>query len=233
MRIYLHEIKENETELDFTQDDAWVRDVVARADETPDADESAIAAELRPARVNAPPKPTAERPIALHVSLRKVDDVVVMNGDLQTEIQLVCSRCAIPFAHVLQPRFSALFCKDPVMAGVGYLGQGKDQKPEGQIHGMAKHHRDGTGRLSEDADGSSVSAQDADLDITYLAHDYLELSDALSEQIHLQIPFQPLCKPDCQGVCATCGTDLNQGRCACSRIRKDNPFSILKDLKLS
>ena len=26
----------------------------------------------------------------------------------------------------------------------------------------------------------------------------------------LDLPFQPLCRPDCRGLCPTCGSDLNR-----------------------
>lgn len=218
MRVHIHEIKDQPTELHFDESETWVRETVTANDESAESPES-----LRPRKT----QPLA-RPISVSLNLRKVDEVVVLKGHLDTSVQLVCSRCAKPFSQALTPSFSSLFCKDPVLAGVGYLGEDQN-KPEGVNHGYARHHRDGTGKR----DIGDSETTEADLDITYLADDYIELGDVLSEQIQLQIPFQPLCSETCQGVCATCGTDLNVGKCACSRIRRDNPFSVLKDIKLS
>jgi uncharacterized protein len=39
----------------------------------------------------------------------------------------------------------------------------------------------------------------------------------LIEQLQLNIPMKPLCRPDCAGLCPTCGADLNQTRCACAK----------------
>ena len=61
--------------------------------------------------------------------------------------------------------------------------------------------------------------------------DSLKISDVLTEQLQLSLPFQPLCKADCKGICPTCGTDLNKGRCACEKIAKSSPFAAIKDLK--
>lgn len=219
MKIYIHELTDLETELDFTQQEEWVRTAVERVDEKsePDALE-----ELLPKSVQSHKSQKAERPIRAHFNLRKVDDVVVINGDIETKINLLCSRCASPFQFGTAPHFSALFCKDPVMAGIGHLEtQQGVQKPAGQNKGFARHAHD---------DSADETGQD--LDITYLSQDFIELGDVLTEQLQLQVPFQPLCKESCQGMCSQCGADLNVGRCACAKLAKQTPFSVLKNLKL-
>jgi uncharacterized protein len=35
------------------------------------------------------------------------------------------------------------------------------------------------------------------------------------EEIMLDHPIRILCKPDCRGLCAFCGTNLNEGPCDC------------------
>lgn len=214
MKIYLHEIKEQETELDFTQEDSWAVQAVERVDETFDS-----GAPLP--RVGKAPKPAA-RPLSVHFSLRKVDEVVVISGNVSTYINLVCSRCANPFQLNTHPSFSGLFCKDPVMAGVGHLQ--KEGKPAGQNKGFARH--------AHDSGQDDLIEEGKDLDITYLSQDYVDLSEVLTEQLQLQVPFQPLCDDDCKGMCSNCGADLNVGRCACAKVAKQNPFSVLRDLKL-
>ena len=210
MKIFLHEITDQESEFDFTQENPWVLKAVERVDE-PSDNEDAI---------------TQPRSIQAHFSLRKVDDVIVVSGKIETFIQLVCSRCATPFQHFCQPQFSALFCKDPIMAGVAHLqkpgkGQREYGRPVGQNHGFARH--------AHDADSDEASAEGKDLDITYLSHEYIELDDVLTEQLQFQVPFQPLCKEDCLGICSNCGTDLNFGRCACNKLRTAHPFSVLQN----
>ncbi|HTS14547.1 MAG TPA: DUF177 domain-containing protein [Candidatus Sulfotelmatobacter sp.] len=41
------------------------------------------------------------------------------------------------------------------------------------------------------------------------AHHELDLSEPVREAISLAEPIHPLCRPDCRGLCATCGADLN------------------------
>jgi uncharacterized protein len=163
------------------------------------------------------------RPIRVHFSLRKVDEVVVLSGNINTHVSLICSRCANPFQLALTPGISGLFCKDPVMAGVGYLND-ETQRPSGQNKGYARHAHD------EKAD--EEISQGKDLDITYLSNDYVDLSEVLTEHLQLHVPFQPLCREDCKGMCSQCGADLNTGRCACAKITSAKPFSVLKDFKL-
>lgn len=43
----------------------------------------------------------------------------------------------------------------------------------------------------------------------------VDLGPALYEELALRIPAFPLCQPDCRGLCATCGADLNAGACGC------------------
>ena len=200
MRIHLHEITEQETELAFTQEDEWVGRAIAVVDEE-------ARRETRPADV--------------HFSLCQVDGVVVAKGEVESSVRLLCSRCGKVHDRQVHPRFSALFCQDPVMAGIGHLQEGG--KPAGQIGGHARH--------AHDYDSPSNLDGGIDLDITYLSQDYIDLAEILTEQIRLQIPFQPLCKETCLGVCMNCGADLNQGRCACAKLIKPTPFAVLKDFK--
>lgn len=228
MRVFLTEITERDMDLDFTQEDRWVSDAVSRVDER--SEDSFV------------PRP-GPRTARGHLSLRKVDDVVVISGDVDTSIQLVCSRCATPFQMPAHPAFSALYCTDPEMAGIAHLareGSGRSSrgddrgdvlKPRGQNKGFQRHAHDSSLDATYGPNAGKGASGDLDLDITYLSQEYIDLGEVLSEQLQLQVPFQPLCKEDCKGICANCGADLNAGRCACDKIVKTSPFSVLRDFK--
>jgi len=218
MKIFLHEITDQEKELDFSQEDAWIVQSVLRVDE-----------KLEDSR---PQNPLSAQPrlIQAHLSLRKVDEVIVISGRINTSIELVCSRCATLFQFHCTPAFSALFCKDPIMAGIAHLTKAVDGdrhsgRPQGQNSGFARHAH----HFEEDQDDGCTSQ---DLDITYLSEDCINLADVISEQLQLQVPFQPLCKETCKGICSHCGADLNTGRCACSKIKSPTAFSVLRDYKI-
>jgi uncharacterized protein len=43
----------------------------------------------------------------------------------------------------------------------------------------------------------------------------IDLSQDIREEIILEYPIKPLCKPDCLGLCPKCGKNLNAGECDC------------------
>jgi len=43
----------------------------------------------------------------------------------------------------------------------------------------------------------------------------LDLDPDIREDIILWYPVQPLCKPDCLGLCPGCGVNLNEAKCSC------------------
>lgn len=218
MRIYLHEIKDTDTEYSATEADAWVAQTISALDENlsdiPGSNEA-----LRPTALKtaAPPRPTQ-----VAFNLRDVDEVIVVSGDISTSLQLLCSRCAAPFTFAVKDHFTALYCKDKEMAGISYLD--KNLNPRGQNKGHARH--------AHDFNATEGTESSADLEITYIAEEYIDLPVVLTEQVQLRIPFQPLCSEECKGICANCGADLNVGRCACSKIMTKNHFSALKSFKI-
>lgn len=45
--------------------------------------------------------------------------------------------------------------------------------------------------------------------------DVIEVTPAIREELVLRVSTFPLCRPDCRGLCAKCGADLNAGPCGC------------------
>lgn len=59
-----------------------------------------------------------------------------------------------------------------------------------------------------------------DMGVLYVADEVLETDPVLIEQLQLGIPMKPLCRPDCAGLCPSCGADLNEvagGTCGCGK----------------
>ncbi|MFQ5861056.1 MAG: DUF177 domain-containing protein [Dehalococcoidia bacterium] len=48
-------------------------------------------------------------------------------------------------------------------------------------------------------------------------HHVLDLQEAVRQHLIVNRPVNPLCQEDCQGLCATCGADLNVESCHCQR----------------
>ena len=61
----------------------------------------------------------------------------------------------------------------------------------------------------------------------------IEVAPLVEQALVLELPLVPLCADDCQGLCARCGANLNEGPCACASAPagEDNPFAALKDFK--
>lgn len=59
---------------------------------------------------------------------------------------------------------------------------------------------------------------------------YIDLSPLVRELALLDRPIRPLCRPDCQGLCMTCGRNLNEGDCGCAEEEIDPRMQALKQL---
>jgi len=59
---------------------------------------------------------------------------------------------------------------------------------------------------------------------------WIHANPALREQILLNIPLCPLCRPDCRGLCKDCGQDLNNGSCDCEEAKIDPRLAALRNL---
>jgi uncharacterized protein len=42
--------------------------------------------------------------------------------------------------------------------------------------------------------------------------------------------MKPLCRDDCRGLCAQCGTNLNEGACECDGAMEDPRLAPLREL---
>jgi len=58
----------------------------------------------------------------------------------------------------------------------------------------------------------------------------IDLADMMREYALLEVPINPICKPDCRGLCLECGQDLNLFDCGHNQPEDDSPFSVLKKL---
>jgi uncharacterized protein len=58
----------------------------------------------------------------------------------------------------------------------------------------------------------------------------VDLTEAIRQHLVLAIEIVPLCSPDCKGLCATCGINLNTGTCNCPPQEEPSPFAALQGL---
>ncbi len=68
----------------------------------------------------------------------------------------------------------------------------------------------------------------ADFTETYSTKlEIIDIMYAVRQTLALTEDIRFLCAPDCKGLCAHCGHDLNEGPCTC-REENFSPFSVLK-----
>ena len=78
--------------------------------------------------------------------------------------------------------------------------------------------------LTED----TVSWED-EYDSFIIENDEIDLIDIATLEILQEKLVQPLCGEDCQGICPSCGKNLNTEECNCEK-ETDSRFDILKEL---
>ena len=72
-----------------------------------------------------------------------------------------------------------------------------------------------------------------EIDILPDSHD-IDLAAHINAALLLDVPYLPLCKDDCKGICLKCGANLNVETCTCEQDCIDplSPFAALKDLNI-
>jgi uncharacterized protein len=80
---------------------------------------------------------------------------------------------------------------------------------------------------------AGVSEADAEADEAYALPakgNELDLRDALREHLVLAVPEFVICRETCQGLCPSCGTNLNEETCSCEPERVDQRWATLLKL---
>ena len=96
---------------------------------------------------------------------------------------------------------------------------------------------DASGHVSEEAHlifaeaGSEELQDDPDVYLLDERRPELDLRPALREQWLLHVPGFALCREDCQGLCPTCGADLNVEPCGCASSAADPRWEGLRSAK--
>jgi uncharacterized protein len=59
----------------------------------------------------------------------------------------------------------------------------------------------------------------------------IDIEPMVRDAVLLSMPFSPLCKPDCAGLCPRCGGDRNLGECTCGPELADERWSVLNEIR--
>lgn len=118
-------------------------------------------------------------------SFDSIVDGIIFTGRVSAPAHAECTRCLKPIEHPWTADVTAFFPFEPV----------RDSRA-----GNAKGEVDIVAGEDESEDTYPLSRDGAFADIEAL------LRDTLTEAL----PLQPLCRPDCRGLCSQCGADLNE-----------------------
>lgn len=83
-------------------------------------------------------------------------------------------------------------------------------------------------RVPDDDDIEGLTEDDED--VYPYEGESLDLTTLFRERLIMAVPYAPLCKPDCKGLCTVCGAELNAKECGCDRDVGDPRLSALRDL---
>jgi len=82
--------------------------------------------------------------------------------------------------------------------------------------------------------GARVELESDDADAFVISANHtIDISEAVRQYSETAAEMQPLCRPDCPGICPECGTDLTIAKCRCDRTPMDSRWAALAALKLS
>lgn len=77
------------------------------------------------------------------------------------------------------------------------------------------------GEEQEEEDGKTFSVYQGD---------EIDLTEPIRQNLLLEIPMKPVCRPDCKGLCPSCGKNWNEGPCECEKETGDPRFAVLRGL---
>ena len=127
-------------------------------------------------------------------------DVVRLNCEVQARVIMQCVRCLDDFESDLTGNFSLVVRK---------LRKG-EIKP----------------------DYSDDESENDESKLIYIDHEinHIDVSDFVRDAIILSIPFNPICKESCKGLCSICGNNLNESDCGCKKGKNNTQWKDLSKL---
>ncbi len=215
MKVYFHEIKDQDLDYHFDESTPWVMDVIGSLDERMD-------------RIQRPPnwKPRS-RPTQVSFTLRRVDDLIHVSGKAKTHLYLLCSLCADAFQFPIQVQFHTLLTQTEMYAEAPRESSRKNnfEHDEGLQEWLSDEEDD------DEGEEAPFNLNASDFEITVVKEPLADLKEILHEQIVLTLPMQPKPEPDEKGDCSKCGRNQNAFQREAEEPLRENPFSVLKNLK--
>ena len=121
----------------------------------------------------------AGQPVDVELRMESVVEGVLATGTASATASGVCVRCLDEFEEPLEVFFQELFAY-----------------PERAAH----HQKAGGARTDKDTDDEDEQRE--------LDGDLMDLEEVVRDAVVTSLPFQPVCRDDCPGLCSECGAHL-------------------------
>jgi uncharacterized protein len=96
---------------------------------------------------------------------------------------------------------------------------------------LESHYVPGSGGKAEGLD-TDLELHASDIEVEYYSDDRIDLTQAVYDQMMLNLPLVRLCREECKGICSQCGVNRNNKDCQCSEEGEVDPrMAVLKTLK--
>ena len=134
-------------------------------------------------------------PIRGRIEFSNTGSLLLIEGGIEAEVRLQCSRCLVDFTLPVEAPVREEF------------------------------------RLAKVGDAVRVLPMDGeDGSAGLVSNNFLDVQELVRQNLLLVMPIQPLCRPDCRGLCPTCGENLNMRECACPPAEPESPLQALAQL---
>ncbi|MBC7398115.1 MAG: DUF177 domain-containing protein [Bdellovibrionales bacterium] len=230
MKVYFHEIKDQDLEFQFDETTPWVMDVIGALDERMD-------------NIQRPPnwKPRS-RATEVSFTLRRVEDLIHVTGKVKTQLNLLCSLCADGFQFPVQMHFHVLLTQSAIYAEAPRETSHKTVHDSTDDPDIWDADDDSYLDLDEDDDDDDEESAEAvkapvanfnssDFEVTVVTEPLADLKEILNEQIVLVLPMQPKPEKDEKDDCLKCGRKQVVTLPPQKELLKESPFNVLKNFK--
>jgi uncharacterized protein len=138
--------------------------------------------------------------------------------DLRTELATVSPESPVRMEILLESVVEGILASGPLSGRMAYR--------------CARCLRDFTDGFHVEVRELFAHGVTADDDEYPIREGHIDLEPMVRDAVLLSVPFSPLCRVDCAGLCPRCGGDRNIGECKCGP-EVDPRWSVLDRLDLS
>jgi len=124
---------------------------------------------------------SADEPIYVDLRLQAVAEGVLVTGDVRAEAVGECTRCLEPVTFDIDETFTELFNYEP----------------------DPREARQG-GNKKKGTAAAEIIVEDEDEQL-WMQGDLIDLEGPIRDAVILNMPINPLCSKDCEGLCQGCG----------------------------